>query len=82
MMNEPQFKIHGLERRKLKKQLANVKSFVKDFWHYHQMDKDLASFYGSSSTFPMSDHQANDIYKKKKEEIKNLEVLLAETYSS
>jgi hypothetical protein len=52
------FKIHGIERRILKKELSNLKLFVKDFWHFHQLDKDMSSFFGNHERFPMSDNDA------------------------
>ena len=44
-MNEPTYKIHGIERRQLKKELGELKRYVKNFWYYHQLDKDMTSFY-------------------------------------
>lgn len=76
-MNEPQYKIYGSERRKLKKQLSLLKSFLKNFWHHHQVDKDMASFYGGSDTFPMSDEDAKLMYDNKKEDIQELESRLS-----
>ena len=40
MNNEPIYKINGLERRKVKKHLSELKSFIKHFWYYHNLDKD------------------------------------------
>ncbi len=34
---------------------ASKKSFLKHFWHYHQLDKDMCSFYGGREEYPMSD---------------------------
>ena len=45
-MNEPTYKIHGLERRKLKKELAETKHFVKNFWYFYQLEKDMHKIYG------------------------------------
>ena len=80
MNNNPQFKIFGTERRKLKKELSELKMFVKDFWYYHQMDKDMASFYGGTDTFPMSDENAKEMYDRKVEEIKEIENKLSVSY--
>lgn len=80
MDNLPTFKIHGTERRKLKKELAELKSFVKTFWYYHTLDKDMASFYGKSGGYPMSDENAQSIFNEKEIEITILEAKLNEPY--
>jgi len=72
--DNPQFKIFGTERRKLKKELSGLKSFINGFWYEHQMDKDMVSFYGGSDTFPMCDEAAKEMYNYYVEEIKKLEV--------
>ena len=66
MNDKPQFKIHGGKRREKKKKLADLKSFKKDFWHCHQMDKDMASIYGGKDTYPMNDEKAKKMYDKTK----------------
>lgn len=78
----PQFKIFGSERRKLKKELSELKSFVKNFWHFHQMEKDMSSIYGSTNGFPMSDEKAKELYDIKIVEIEQLENLLNEPYEN
>lgn len=74
------YKIHGKERRELKKELSLLKSSVKKFWYYHQLDKDMASFYGSSEGYPMSDENAQKIYDRNCNKITNLEYLLSIPY--
>lgn len=37
-MNEPEFIIHGIERRKLKKKLAEMKQFLRMFNYYNDID--------------------------------------------
>ena len=81
-MNGPQFKIFGEERRKLKKELSLLKSFVRHFWHYHQLDKDMTQFYGGSENYPMSDKEAQKRYDKKLIEITNLEEILQQPYEN
>ena len=81
-MNGPQFKIFGEERRKLKKELSLLKSFVRHFWHYHQLDKDMTQFYGGSENYPMPDKEAQKRYDKKLIEIKNLEEILKQPYEN
>lgn len=80
MNNKPTYKIHGKERRVLKKELSELKSFVKNYWYYHQMDKDMTSFYGSSDGYTMSDEDAKVIYDKNINKIKNIEYLLSILY--
>ena len=81
MDNQPQFKIHGNDRRKLKKELSLIKSIIKDFWHDHQMDADMASFYGGSERL-MSDEDAMIMFDKNNKIIKELEEQLAVPYSN
>ena len=38
-MNESPFKISGQERREKKKELSFLKSYVKNFWHYEDIDR-------------------------------------------
>ncbi len=73
----PTFKIHGVERRELKQDLSSLKSFVKGFWYYHQLDKDMVSFYGGAERYPMSDELAQQKFYDANEKIKTLEELLA-----
>lgn len=81
-MDLPQYKINGKERRELKKELSKLKSFVKNFWHYHQLDVDMASFYGGSSNFPMDDEIAQLKYDRANREIEELEKKLAVPYNT
>ena len=37
-MNNPEFLIHGIERRKLKKKLSEMKYFLKMFNYYNDID--------------------------------------------
>lgn len=37
-MNDPEFLIHGIERRKLKKKLAEMKQFLRMFNYYNDID--------------------------------------------
>ena len=72
-MNDPIYKIHGIERRQLKKELGELKRYVKNFWYYHQLDKDMASFYGGKDGFPMSDDEAQKRVDEAKKQIQELE---------
>ena len=80
-MNQPQFKIFGEERRKLKKELSLLKSSVRYFWHFHNEDKFMTQFYGGSGNYPMSDDVANKRYDQKLEQIKHLENILQQPYT-
>lgn len=75
--NKPQYEIYGVERRKLKKELSLLKGSVKDFWYFHQLYADMASFYGGNF---MSNEQAQIIYNKKLKEIEELEKRLSVFY--
>lgn len=76
----PQYKINGVERRKLKKELSELKSLCKSFWYYHQLDKDMSSFYGGSGDFPMSDEKAKEKFENYKVRIKEIEERLGVLY--
>jgi hypothetical protein len=82
MNNEPIYKINGLERRKVKKHLAQLKSFIKNFWHYHNLDKDMYSFYSPDNNSMMSDANAQQLYDSKIEEINKITAELDEPYKS
>jgi hypothetical protein len=69
------FKISGDERRALKKRLSFLKSFYKNFWWEHQIEKDMNSFYGGTT---MTDDRAKMIYDNTNLEILKLENLLKE----
>jgi hypothetical protein len=64
------YKISGSERRKLKKELSELKYFVKMFWHYEDIDR----VYGGGLT----DKECDDLIFKKNKEIEDLELLLSE----
>lgn len=79
-INQPIYKISGTERRKLKSELTRLKSYVKNFWHYHQLDKDMASFYGGKEGYPMSDEDAQNKLDVLNNKVKVLEDSLKELY--
>ena len=81
-MNEPTYKIHGIERRQLKKELGELKRYVRNFWHYHQLDKDMTSFYGYKDGYPMSDDEAQQRVDKAKNQIEQLEERLSVLYGA
>ena len=74
--NSPRYVISGAERRKLKKEYNKLKSFLKSFWFYHQLDKDMCQAYNiptrTDGRFPMTDEMAEKMYKK--HEVKTLEL--------
>ena len=81
-MNEPTYKIHGIERSQLKKELGELKRYVKNFWYYHQLDKDMTSFYGGQDGFPMSDDEAQKRVDKAEKQIQELENRLSVLYGA
>ena len=64
------YKISGVERRKLKKELSELKYFVKMFWHFEDIDR----VYGGGLT----DKECDDLIEEKNKEIEKLESLLNE----
>lgn len=85
MNNIPLYKIHGKERKELKKQRSKLNSFIRNYWQMHQMDKDMAYFFKISDSesdlnYPMSDELAQIQYNKFVSEIKIIDELLAEHY--
>jgi protein subunit release factor A len=72
-MNNPIYKIHGKERRLLKKELTNLKQFSKYFNHFHQLDKDMVSFYKTTNNYPMTDNEAQIKLNNVKDKISKIE---------
>lgn len=62
--------IHGQERKKLKKELSDLKRYTKMFWHF----EDICRAYGDGS----SDTECADLLDKANARIKELEVILSE----
>jgi len=75
---ETKFRISGIERRQFKKELASKKSFLKHFWHYHRLDKDMCSFYGGREEYPMSDDRAQKRFDEVSREVEQMELMLKE----
>ena len=74
------FKISGQERRNLKKLLNEFKAFEKNFWYYHQLDKDMCDFISPEKVgeYPMSDEEAQKRYDKVLGEIERITKQLEE----
>jgi hypothetical protein len=70
-MNESPFRISGQERREKKKKLSSLKSYVKMFWHWEDIDR----VYGSG----LEDDECNEMLARAEEEIRILESELAES---
>jgi len=80
-MNKPQFKIHGKERRDLKKELSALKAYVRGFWHFHQLDKDMYDIYGcNGKNSLMSNKDATIKFNEAKRQIESIEKQLKEPY--
>ncbi|MBV5347540.1 hypothetical protein JZU46_04915 [bacterium] len=73
MNNKPQFKIHGKDRRIKKHELAELKSYVKNFWHC----EDVSRVMGSG----MSDEECTESIEMAKTIIKLKEQELNEHYT-
>lgn len=74
------FKIHGTKRRQLKKELNKLKLYVKNFWYYHELEKDMISFYGSKETYHISDEDAQIKINNTKTKIKKIKEQLSIIY--
>ena len=70
-MNESPFKISGQERREKKKELSFLKSYVKNFWHYEDIDR----VYGGG----LEDSLCQLRIEEAKKEIEQLESELSES---
>ena len=81
-MSEPQYKIHGKPRRKLKSELSLLRGFVKGFWRNHQFEKDMYWIHGCDASKLMHDEDAEELVSRKKKEIKSLEEMLSEPYEN
>ena len=77
-MSNPTFKIYGPRRRKLKKELGELKSYVRYFWHNHQLEKDMFMFFKSGNV--LTDDEAQERFDQANAEIAELEAKLAEKY--
>jgi hypothetical protein len=81
MNTPPIYKINGYERKRQKRMLSEMKSFVRSFWKDHQTEKDCAMFYAGTLNGVMSDEQAKAIYERYEKEIAELESKLSELYN-
>jgi hypothetical protein len=77
-VNNPQFKVFGQERRALKKVLSEKESLQKNFWRFHQIDKDLVGIFGGGCL--MSDQRAKELFEKREKEIEELKKILSEPH--
>ena len=73
-MNESTFRISGQERREKKKELSFLKSYVKNFWHYEDIDR----VYGGG----LDDILCQLRIDEAKKEIEELESKLSESATS
>ncbi len=82
MTDKPQFKIHGQKRREYKKQYFELSSFVKNFWYYHNLDKDMAIITGieSKDGYPMNDDDAMKKFEMANNKLKKMKLKLDEPY--
>jgi len=73
MNSLPIFKIHGNERRQLKKELAELKSVARNFWYFYQLDKDINNLLNCSPSYLMTRKEAEKRFNKLEADIKALE---------
>lgn len=76
------FKIKGSQRRKLKKELSELKHFIKYFWYHHNLDEDMCSFYDRSEKHKICDEKAKVIFENTNIQIKKIEEELNTQYQS
>jgi hypothetical protein len=79
MVNKPTYKIHGKERRVLKKELFALKSYVNSYSFYDQLDKDMYEFYGDEKD-TISDEESDKTLNDAKRKIKVIEEVLSIPY--
>lgn len=80
-MNTPQYKIHGEERRLMKKYFSQLKSQIKNFWYYHNEEKFCYDFYGCKPpTHILDDESAKIRYSRLVDEYNRLDKKLKEPY--
>lgn len=79
-LNKPTYKIYGLERRKLKKELSILKLQIKNFWYYYQLDKDMCSFFNCDESWLGSDKEMKIKYDKMCTDAQSIESELSELY--
>ena len=75
----PQFKIHGQERRDLKKKVSLMRRDLGAFDRCHSIHKDMAMVYGGEY---MSDTEADDTKDDMRIEISAIEYKLSIPYES
>jgi len=75
----PQFKIHGKERRAMKKELSLLRRDYRSFDYQHSLHKDMCVAYGGDV---MTDEEAKDCKYEMSMRIACLEVNLAEQYTT
>lgn len=74
------FAISGKQRKALKRELSSLKHFVKNFWYYHGLEKDMADIYGSSESLIL-DENAQRVYDEAIQKIVEIENRLSATCS-
>lgn len=77
-MNKPIYKISGFIRRETKKILHDFKRAEKNLLYYHQVDKDMYSFYNCDTYNLMTDDEIKEKHNRLLKEIEILEIKLAE----
>lgn len=76
----PTYIIHGSERRKLKKELSLLKSYVKSFWRFETLERDM-SYDPDDLDYKIKDVWCEQHLKLKNSEIQKLEEKLSKKFN-
>ena len=53
--SQTMYKIRGTERRAVKNEYHRLKRFIKNFWYYESLEKDMCAIYNCvTESYPMS----------------------------
>jgi len=76
----PQFKIHGQERKALKKQVGLLRRSISNFWHHWQTNDDMYNIFGHENPWPKEEAEKHHAIIVA--EIEEKEKLLAVAYEN
>lgn len=80
MQNKPIYKIHGIKRRELKKELSLLKRFTKNYWSDYNLNNDMYRFYNCLNPNLPTKEQAQNHLDKVNLKIIQIENRLAVLY--
>lgn len=55
--------LSGTARKKYKKELSLLRQYIRNFWYFHKLEKDMCPPC-KNTLYPMSDEQAQKLYNK------------------